>query len=69
MSDTTARRVALLADAGSYVGPALARLLAQRGHDLVVGDPADGLVAELAFLDGTSRFTTGQFVAFAGGWV
>ena len=22
----------------------------------------------LAFVDGTSRFTTGQFVAFAGGW-
>ena len=22
----------------------------------------------LPFLDGTSRFTTGQFVAFAGGW-
>jgi 3-oxoacyl-[acyl-carrier protein] reductase len=21
-----------------------------------------------AFLDGTSRFTTGQFVAYAGGW-
>ena len=23
----------------------------------------------LPFVDGTSRFTTGQFVAFAGGWV
>jgi 3-oxoacyl-[acyl-carrier protein] reductase len=23
----------------------------------------------MAFLDGTSRFTTGQFVAYAGGWV
>ena len=22
----------------------------------------------MAFLDGTSRFTTGQFVAYAGGW-
>jgi 3-oxoacyl-[acyl-carrier protein] reductase len=22
----------------------------------------------LAFVDGTSRFTTGQFVAYAGGW-
>ena len=41
------RRVALVADGGSYVGPALARLLASRGHDLVVGDPADGLVDEL----------------------
>ena len=23
----------------------------------------------LPFVDGTSRFTTGQFVGFAGGWV
>ncbi|HVM39356.1 MAG TPA: SDR family oxidoreductase, partial [Acidimicrobiia bacterium] len=30
-----------------YVGPDLARVLARRGHDLVVGDPADGLVEEL----------------------
>jgi 3-oxoacyl-[acyl-carrier protein] reductase len=33
-----------------------------------------GTLDELAhfaapFIDGTSRFTTGQFVAFAGGWV
>ncbi len=33
-----------------------------------------GTLEELAhfaapFVDGTSRFTTGQFVAFAGGWV
>jgi NAD(P)-dependent dehydrogenase (short-subunit alcohol dehydrogenase family) len=41
------RRVAIVTDAASYVGPNLARLLAQRGHDLVVGDPADGLVDEL----------------------
>jgi 3-oxoacyl-[acyl-carrier protein] reductase len=43
-----ARRVALVADASSYVGPAIARLLAARGHDLVIGDPAEGLVEELA---------------------
>ena len=30
----------------AYVGPSLARLLAP-SHDLVVGDPEDGLVAEL----------------------
>jgi 3-oxoacyl-[acyl-carrier protein] reductase len=41
------RRVALVADAGFYVGPALARALAARGHDLVLGDPADGLADEL----------------------
>jgi NAD(P)-dependent dehydrogenase (short-subunit alcohol dehydrogenase family) len=36
-----------VADARSYVGPSLARLLAARGHDLVLGDPKDDLVAEL----------------------
>ena len=41
------RRVALVADAGFYVGPALARALAARGHDLVLGDPAEGLAEEL----------------------
>ena len=33
------RRVALINDASFYVGPKLARNLASRGHDLVVGDP------------------------------
>ena len=41
------KRIALVADAAFYVGPEIARLLAQRDHDLVVGDPADGLVDEL----------------------
>lgn len=41
------RRVALVANASFYVGPPLARVLAERGHDLVVGDPAPGLVEEL----------------------
>lgn len=56
MAETTdagggeSRRVALLPDAGSYVGPAMAREWARRGHDLVVGDPAPGLVDELATL-------------------
>ena len=36
-----------MSDAAGYVGPNLARLLAERGHDLVVGDPAPGLVDEL----------------------
>jgi len=44
---STARRVAIVGDAGSYVGPELARHLAARGHDLVLGDPSDELVAEL----------------------
>lgn len=41
------RRIAIVSDASSYVGPNLCRLLAERAHDLVVGDPADGLVDEL----------------------
>lgn len=39
--------------AGFYVGPALCRLLAARGCDLVVGDPKKGLVAELESLGAT----------------
>ena len=50
MSDAAARRVALVADARSYVGPSLATLLASRGHDLVLGDPSDELLADLANL-------------------
>jgi NAD(P)-dependent dehydrogenase (short-subunit alcohol dehydrogenase family) len=50
MSNSTPRRVALVADTGFYVGPPIARLLAGRGHDLVVGNPADGLVEELEAL-------------------
>lgn len=42
------RRVAIVSDAASYVGPHLSRVLAARGHDLVVGDPAPGLADELA---------------------
>ena len=41
------RRVAIVSDAAGYVGPHLCRRLAERGHDLVVGDPEDGLVSEL----------------------
>lgn len=43
----TAKRIALIADAGFYVGPDLARVLAARGHDLVLGDPKPELVEEL----------------------
>jgi 3-oxoacyl-[acyl-carrier protein] reductase len=41
------RRVALVANTGGYIGPALARELARRGHDLVIGDPEEGLAEEL----------------------
>ncbi len=54
------RRVALVADAGFYVGPSLARLLASRGHDLVLGDPSDELVAELEGTGTTVEVVTGM---------
>jgi 3-oxoacyl-[acyl-carrier protein] reductase len=38
------RPVVIVSDAAEYVGPALARLLAST-HDLVLGEPADDLVA------------------------
>jgi NAD(P)-dependent dehydrogenase (short-subunit alcohol dehydrogenase family) len=41
------RRVAVVGNGGFYVGPALCRSLAARGHDLVIGDPPADLVAEL----------------------
>ena len=43
----TDRRVALVNEAGGYVGPDLARALARRGHDLVLGNASPDLVAEL----------------------
>jgi NAD(P)-dependent dehydrogenase (short-subunit alcohol dehydrogenase family) len=44
---TEPRRVALITNTRFFVGPPLARLLADRGHDLVIGDPEDGLVEDL----------------------
>ena len=43
-------QVTVLNNAGSYVGPALARTLAARGRNLVLGDPEVGLVEELLAL-------------------
>jgi len=53
------RRIAVVSDAAGYVGPHLSRLLAARGHDLVVGDPADGLVQELTELGATVEMVEG----------
>jgi len=53
MSTTEGRRVALVANTSFYIGPPLARELASRGHDLVVGDPESGLVEELEGLGAT----------------
>src|SRR3954470_3075404 len=46
-ADAARKRIALISDAAGYVGPDLARLLADRDHDLVLGDPAPGLVDDL----------------------
>ena len=44
------KRVAIVADANTHLGPDLARILAERGHDLVLGDPIAGLAEEVAAL-------------------
>lgn len=44
------RRVAVVNDGSFYVGPPLAKRLAELGHDLVIGNPADGLINELESL-------------------
>ena len=53
------RRVAIVANASFFVGPPVARGLAERGHDLVVGDPEDGLVAELESAGAAVEVVTG----------
>ncbi len=55
----TERRVALVAGAGFSVGPDLARVLAARGHDLVLGDPPADLVAELESQGAAVEVVTG----------
>ncbi len=59
MAADGARRVALVANTSFYVGPDIARQLAARGHDLVVGDPADGLVDELTEMGSAVEVVTG----------
>jgi 3-oxoacyl-[acyl-carrier protein] reductase len=48
------RPVAIVANASFYVGPDLARMLARRGFDLVLGDPTTDLPAELSDLGADS---------------
>jgi 3-oxoacyl-[acyl-carrier protein] reductase len=43
----------MVSDGSGYVGPDLCRLLAEQGHDLVVGDPRPELVGELRDLGAT----------------
>jgi len=42
------RRVAIITDATMHLGPDLARVLAERGHNLVLGEAAEGLAEEVA---------------------
>lgn len=50
---SSTRRVALIADGSFFVGPALARVLATRGHNIAIANPQEGLVAELEALGAT----------------
>ncbi|MBL6952619.1 MAG: SDR family oxidoreductase [Alphaproteobacteria bacterium] len=47
------RRVALITDANLHLGPDLARILAGRQHDLVLGHPLPGLVEEVEAMGAT----------------
>ena len=47
---TEKRRVVILADTNTHMMPALAREMARRNHDLVLGDAQDGLADELIAL-------------------
>ncbi|NQV60270.1 MAG: SDR family NAD(P)-dependent oxidoreductase, partial [Alphaproteobacteria bacterium] len=54
------RRVALITDANLHLGPDLARILAARQHDLVLGDPRPGLVAEVEAMGAAVVSLTGM---------
>ena len=53
------RRVAIVSDGEFYVGPHLARLLAARGHDIVIANAGDELVAELTGMGATVEVVPG----------
>ena len=57
MSDT--RKVAIVGEANSYSGPAIALEMARRGFDLVLGDAQPGLVDELSALGARAVDVTG----------
>ena len=58
-NDEGMRRVAMIASGSFFVGPALARVMAGREHDIVIGDPAPGLVDELVALGATVEVVDG----------
>jgi len=53
------RRVAIITDTRMHVGPDLARELVQKEHDLVIGEPAEGLADELREMGGTVKVVNG----------
>ena len=64
------RRVALITDTSLHLGPDLARILAKRDHDLVLGNPLPGLVedvealgANVVALDGMEDLGDGSAIA------
>jgi NAD(P)-dependent dehydrogenase (short-subunit alcohol dehydrogenase family) len=59
MNSAPARRVAVINDGSFYVGPPLARRLASHDHDIVIGDPHEGLVQELESLGARVAPVTG----------
>jgi 3-oxoacyl-[acyl-carrier protein] reductase len=48
----TSNRVAVINDGSFYVGPPLAKRLAELGHDVVIGNPAPGLLEEIESMGG-----------------
>ena len=59
MSHTSTRRVAIIGEANAYSGPALAKVMAERGHDLVLGDASPGLVEEVTAMGARAVDVTG----------
>lgn len=53
------RRIALITDANMHLGPDLARELASRNHDLLLGEPAEGLAEEVHQLGASVETVTG----------
>ena len=53
------KRVAIVTDTSTHLGPWVARELAQRNHNLVIGTPAEGLAEELRAMGAEVEVVTG----------
>ena len=56
---STSRPVAIIGEANSYSGPALALEMARRGYDVVLGDASSGLVEQINALGARAVDVTG----------